>query len=181
MTTEERLAYYLNQTPEIDESAYIASGAVVVGSVTVGVQSSVWHNCVLRGDINSIRIGNGSNIQDGSVIHLADNYGVKVGDYVTVGHMAMIHACTIKDGCLIGMHSTILDGSVIGEQSIVGAGSLVTKNTKVPSGSLVIGSPAKIVRSLSQQEREGLRQWAEKYVTVARIHKARFPGAALMP
>jgi carbonic anhydrase/acetyltransferase-like protein (isoleucine patch superfamily) len=86
----------------------------------------------------------------------------------------MIHACTIGDECLIGMHSTILDGSVIGEQSIIGAGSLVTKNTNVPAGSLVIGSPAKVVRSLSEQERDELRNWADKYVTVARVHKARF-------
>jgi carbonic anhydrase/acetyltransferase-like protein (isoleucine patch superfamily) len=174
MTIEERLDYYLNQIPRIDDSVYIASDAVIVGAVTVAAQSSIWHKCVLRGDINSIEIGRGSNIQDGSVIHLADDYGVKVGDHVTVGHMAMIHACNIGDECLIGMHSTILDGSVIGEQSIVGAGSLVTKNTKVPPGSLVIGSPVKIVRSLSQQERDALKHWASKYVTVARAHKARF-------
>jgi carbonic anhydrase/acetyltransferase-like protein (isoleucine patch superfamily) len=174
MNLEERLEYYLNQTPTIDDSAYIASGAVVVGAVTVAAQSSIWHNCVLRGDINSIEIGSGSNIQDGSVIHLADDYGVTIGNHVTVGHMAMIHACTIGDECLIGMHSTILDGSVIGEQSIIGAGSLVTKNTNVPAGSLVIGSPAKVVRSLSEQERDELRNWADKYVTVARVHKARF-------
>lgn len=173
MTTEERLEYYLNQTPEIDDSVYIASGAVVIGAVTVGVQSSIWHNCVLRGDINRIDIGEGSNIQDGSVVHLADDYGVQIGNYVTVGHMAMIHACTIEDECLIGMHATILDGSEIGEQCIIGAGSLVTKNTKVPPGSLVLGSPAKVVRSLSQQERSDIRHWAEKYVTVSRTHKAR--------
>ena len=173
MTTEERLEYYLNQTPEIDDSVYIASGAVVIGAVTVGVQSSIWHNCVLRGDINRIDIGEGSNIQDGSVVHLADDYGVQIGNYVTVGHMAMIHACTIEDECLIGMHATILDGSEIGEQCIIGAGSLVTKNTKVPPGSLVLGSPAKVVRSLSQQERSDIRHWAEKYVTVSRAHKAR--------
>ena len=173
MTTEERLEYYLNQTPEIDDSVYIASGAVVIGAVTVGVQSSIWHNCVLRGDINRIDIGEGSNIQDGSVVHLADDYGVQIGNYVTVGHMAMIHACTIEDECLIGMHATILDGSEIGEQCIIGAGSLVTKNTRVPPGSLVLGSPAKVVRSLSQQERSDIRHWAEKYVTVSRAHKAR--------
>jgi gamma-carbonic anhydrase len=172
MTTEERLKHYLNQTPRIDDTVYIASGAVVVGAVTIAAQSSVWHNCVLRGDINSIEIGESSNIQDGSVIHLADGYCVKVGNYVTVGHMAMIHACTIADECLIGMHATILDGSVIGEQSIIGAGSLVTKNTEIPPGSLVVGSPAKIVRPLSQQERDTIKHWADKYVIVARAHKA---------
>ena len=173
MTTEERLEYYLNQTPEMDASVYIASGAVIVGAVTIGPLSSIWHNCVLRGDINRIEIGKGTNIQDGSVVHLADDYGVQIGHYVTVGHMAMVHACTIGDECLIGMHATILDGSEIGEQCIIGAGSLVTKNTKIPPGSLVIGSPAKVVRPLNSKERADIRKWAEKYVTVSRAHKAR--------
>ncbi len=173
MTTEERLKHYLNQKPRIDESVYIASGAVVIGAITVGARSSIWHNCVLRGDINCIDIGECSNIQDGSVVHLADDFGVKIGNHVTVGHMAMIHACTIGDECLIGMHATILDGSEIGEQSIIGAGSLVTKNTKVPPGSLVIGSPARVVRPLDPKERADIRKWAEKYVTVSRAHKAR--------
>ena len=174
MTTAERLEYYLHQAPSIDDSVYIASGAVVVGAISIAAQSSIWHNCVLRGDINTIEIGKGSNIQDGSVIHLADNHGVKIGDHVTVGHMAMVHACTIEDECLIGMHSTILDGSVIGKQSIIGAGSLVTKNTEVPPGSLVVGSPARIVRPLNQKERYEIRLWAEKYIMVSRAHKARF-------
>lgn len=174
MTTEERLEYYLNQTPKIDDSVYVASGAAIIGAVTIAAQSSVWHNCVLRGDINRIDIGECSNIQDGSVIHLADDYSVQIGDYVTVGHMAMIHACTIGDECLIGMHSTILDGSKIGEQCIVGAGSLVTKGTEAPPGSLVMGSPAKVIRSLSQLERKRIRNWADKYVTVSRTHKNRF-------
>ena len=178
MTTEERLERYLIQTPEIDDSVYIASGAVVIGAVRIAAQSSIWHNCVLRGDINSIEIGTGSNIQDGSVVHLADNYGVKIGNYVTVGHKAMIHACVIGDECLIGMSSTILDGSVIGEQSIIGAGSLVTKNTIVPPGSLAMGAPAKIVRALSQQERDDLKRWAEKYIIVAQSHKRRFQQAS---
>ena len=174
MTTEERLEYYLNKTPEIDNSAYIASGAVVMGAVTIAAQSSIWHNCVLRGDINSIEIGRGSNVQDGSVVHLADDFGVKIGDHVTVGHMAMIHACTIGNECLVGMHATILDGAVIGEQCIIGAGSLVTKNTRVSPGSLILGSPAKVVRPLSQDERDKIKNWAEKYVIVAHVHRARF-------
>jgi carbonic anhydrase/acetyltransferase-like protein (isoleucine patch superfamily) len=173
MTTEERLEKYLDQSPQIDDSAYVASGAVVIGAVTLGQNASVWHNCVLRGDINSIEIGEGSNVQDGSVVHLADNYGVKVGKYVTIGHMAMIHACSIGDECLIGMHATILDGAVIGAQCIVGAGSLVTKGTQVPAGSLLLGSPAKVVRALSEEERAGLKAMADKYVIVSRAHKER--------
>ena len=174
MTLKQRFDKYLNQTPSLDASVYVASGAVVVGSVTIGTQSSIWHNCVLRGDINAIEIGAGSNVQDGSVVHLADDFGVKIGDYVTVGHMAMIHACSIGNECLIGMHSTILDGSVIGEQCIIGAGSLVTKGTQIPAGSLVYGSPAKVVRALNQQERNEIRSWADKYVQVAKAHKTKF-------
>lgn len=174
MTVQERIATYLDQDPLVDESAYIASGAVVLGAVTLGKNSSVWHNSVLRGDINSIEVGEGSNIQDGTIVHLADDYGVKIGRYVTVGHAAMIHACEIGDECLIGMQATILDGAVIGAQSIIGAGALVTKGTNIPEGSLVLGSPAKVVRALTADERAEIKTMAEKYVIVAREHKKRF-------
>ena len=174
MTLEEQLATYLDQTPEVHDSAYIAEGAVVIGAVKLAESSSIWHNAVLRADINSIEIGEGSNVQDGTVVHLADDYGVKVGRFVTIGHAAMIHACEIGDECLIGMQATVLDGAVIGAQSIVGAGALVTKGTLVPEGSLVLGAPAKVVRPLGPEERSGLKVMAEKYVKVARGHKARF-------
>lgn len=174
MTLEERLSTYLDQTPQIDGSAYVAQGAIVIGAVTLAKNSSVWHNAVLRGDINTIEIGEGSNVQDGTVVHLADDFGVKVGQYVTIGHSAMIHACEIGDECLIGMQATLLDGAVVGAQSIVGAGSLITKGTQIPEGSLVLGAPAKVVRPLSQAERASLKAMAEKYVSVARAHKARF-------
>jgi carbonic anhydrase/acetyltransferase-like protein (isoleucine patch superfamily) len=163
----------LDQTPQIDGSAYIASDAVILGAVTIGRNVSIWHGCVLRGDINSIKIGQGSNVQDGTVIHLADDYGVNVGQFVTIGHKAMVHACDIGNECLIGMHSTILDGAVIGEQSIVGAGALVTKGTQVPAGSLVLGSPAKVVRALSDEERATIKNMAAKYIIVSREHKIR--------
>ena len=172
MTLEERLQAYLTRRPEVDPSAYVAPTAVVMGSVKIGPKASVWPNCVLRGDIENIEIGEGSNVQDGSVVHLADDLGVKIGRYVTVGHMAMIHACTIEDECLIGMKATVLDGAVIGRRSIVGAGAVVTKNMIVPPGSLVLGMPAKVVKQLSEEEQAGLRHWAEKYVTVAAFHKA---------
>ena len=174
MTIEERIAEYLDRDPQIDPTAYVASGAVVIGAVTLAENSSIWHNAVLRGDINTIEIGEGSNVQDGTIVHLADDYGVKVGKYATIGHAAMIHACEIGDECLIGMQATVLDGAVIGAQSIVGAGALVTKGTKIPEGSLVLGSPAKVIRTLSDQERADLKQWAEKYVAVSREHKKRF-------
>ncbi len=174
MTVEERLAKHLNKEPQVDPTAYVARGAILLGDVHIGPRASVWHNCVLRGDINSIEIGEGSNVQDGTVVHLADNFGVKVGKYVTIGHAAMIHACSIGDECLIGMQATILDGAEIGEQSIVGAHSLVTNGTKIPPGSLAVGVPAKVVRQLSPEERAKIRGWAEKYVTVSATHKAKF-------
>jgi len=170
MTLQERLETYLGQSPKIDPTAYVAPSAVVIGAVTIGPKASVWHQCVLRGDIERIEIGEGSNVQDGAVVHLADDLGVKVGRHVTIGHMAMIHACTIEDECLIGMKATVLDGAVIGRRSIIGAGAVVTKNTIVPPGSLVLGMPAKVVRHLTEEEQAGLRDWAEKYVTVAAAH-----------
>jgi carbonic anhydrase/acetyltransferase-like protein (isoleucine patch superfamily) len=176
MTLEERLETFLTREPEIDPSAYVAPSAVVMGAVKLAPKASVWPTAVLRGDIEAIEIGEGSNVQDGSVVHLADDLGVKVGKYVTIGHMAMIHACTIEDECLIGMKATVLDGAVIGRRSIVGAGAVVTKNMQVPPGSLVLGMPAKVVKQLSDEEQESLRHWADKYVIAAATHKARDEG-----
>jgi carbonic anhydrase/acetyltransferase-like protein (isoleucine patch superfamily) len=173
MTLEERLETYLSRSPEVHPSAYVAPSAVMMGSVKIGPKASVWPTCVLRGDIENIEIGEGSNVQDGSVVHLADDLGAKIGKYVTIGHMAMIHACTIEDECLIGMKATVLDGAVIGKRSIVGAGAVVTKNMQVPPGSLVLGMPAKVVKQLSEEQQATLRPWAEKYVIVAAAHKAR--------
>ena len=173
MTTQERLEKYLDQAPRIDDTAYVAADAVLIGAVTVGAHSSIWHGCILRADINSIEIGEGTNVQDGTMIHLADDYGVKIGNFVTIGHKAMVHACTIGNECLIGMHSTILDGAVIGDQSILGAGALVTKGTNVPPGSLVLGCPAKVVRELTAEERASIKGMADKYLVVSRAHKIR--------
>ena len=174
MTLEERLNQYLNTDPKIDPSVYIAEGATVIGAVDLKRDVSIWHSAVLRGDINSITIDEGSNIQDGSVVHLADDFGVSIGKYVTVGHSAVIHACTIHDECLIGMNATILDGAIIGKQSIVGANALVTKGSQIPEGSLVLGSPAKVVRPLTEEERLSIKPWAEKYVITAQFHKDKF-------
>lgn len=178
MTVEDRLSKFLGKDPQIDPTSYVARGAIVIGDVRVGPRASIWHNCVLRGDINSIEIGEGSNIQDGTMVHLADNFGVKVGKHVTVGHAAMIHACTIGDECLIGMQATILDGAEIGEQSIIGAHSLVTNGTKIPPGSLAVGVPAKVIKQLSPEERAKIRTWAEKYEKVSAFHKAKFGNSA---
>jgi len=171
MTLEERLDKYLNKTPVIDPSAYVSRHAVLVGDITVAKNASVWPGCVLRADINSIELGENSNLQDGVLVHLANDAGVKVGKNVTVGHGAILHACEIGDGCLIGMGAILLDNCKIGAGSIVGAGALVTKNTVVPEGSLVLGSPAKVVNQLDAERREGLVHWAEKYVELAKANK----------
>ncbi|NBV23064.1 MAG: gamma carbonic anhydrase family protein [Proteobacteria bacterium] len=164
MTLEDRLNTHLRNKPVLGNGVYLAKTAVVLGDVTLGENSSVWYGAVLRGDINRIVVGANSNIQDNAVVHLADDFPCLIGEWVTVGHSAIVHACTIGDECLIGMGATVLDGAEIGAQSIVGANALVTGGTKVPPGSLVLGSPAKVVRALKPEERAGLKFWAEKYV-----------------
>ena len=170
MTVQERLALHLSRKPTRGEGSFVAPGAVVVGDVRLGPRSSVWYGCVLRGDINYVQVGEGTNVQDGAVLHLADDYPVVVGDYVTIGHGAVVHACVVEDECLIGMNATVLDGAVVGRRSIVAAGSLVPQGMKIPPGSLVAGVPAKIKRALSEEEQAALRGWAEKYLAVAEAH-----------
>src|SRR5215472_6880452 len=164
---ENQLATFLAARPKVGQGVYIARGATVLGEVTLGDHSSVWCNAVLRGDINRIIVGHHSNVQDNAVLHLADDYGCLLGSYVTVGHNAIVHACTVEDEVLVGMGSVILDGAVIGAQSIVGARALVPQGAQIPPGSMVLGVPGKVVRPLSEQERAGLKGWAEKYVAVA--------------
>ncbi len=159
-----QLDRYLRRQPSLGKGVYLASTAVVVGDVSLGDYSSVWYHAVLRGDINYIKVGAYTNIQDGAVVHLADEYGCEIGDWVTIGHSAVVHACKIGDGCLIGMNCTVLDGTEIGAQSVVGANALVTGGAKIPEGSLVLGSPAKVIRPLSEAERQDLKPWAQKYV-----------------
>lgn len=173
MTVEERLACHLGRTPDTARAGWVAANATVVGDVTLGSRSSVFYGAVLRGDIARIVVGEGSNLQDNVVVHLADNLDAIIGDWVTVGHGAMVHACTIGDECLIGMGATILDGAVIGARSIVAAGAVVTPRTVVPPGSMVMGTPGKVVRALLPEEQAGLRGWAEKYLAVAAAHAAR--------
>ncbi|MBI4625590.1 MAG: gamma carbonic anhydrase family protein [Verrucomicrobia bacterium] len=178
MTLPERLARHLSRTPDTTRAAFVAANATVLGDVTLGTDSSVWYGCVLRGDINSIVIGDGTNVQDGAIVHLADDYGVRVGRHTTVGHAAILHACEVGDECLIGMGATILDGARIGDGCIVGANALVTQRFVAPPGSMILGAPAKVVRPLTGAERASLRPWAEKYVVVARAHAAGFRSAA---
>jgi carbonic anhydrase/acetyltransferase-like protein (isoleucine patch superfamily) len=173
MSLSERLSRYLDTPPTIHPTAFVAPGADVIGDVTLAEESSVWFQAVLRGDINRIVIGPRSNVQDGAVVHLADDYGAFVGELVTVGHKAVLHACTIADEVLVGMGAIILDGAEVGARSIIGAGALVTGGTKIPAGSLVLGSPAKVVRSLSLDDQAGIKVWAEKYVALSRAFRER--------
>jgi carbonic anhydrase/acetyltransferase-like protein (isoleucine patch superfamily) len=167
---EKQLETYLRAQPKLGTGVYIAKGATVLGDVTLGDYSSVWCNAVLRGDINRIVVGHHSNIQDNSVLHLADEYGCILGNYVTVGHGAVVHACTVEDEVLVGMGSVILDGAVVGAQSIIGARALVPQGAQIPPGSMVLGVPGKVVRALSPEERSSLKAWAEKYVGVAAFY-----------
>ena len=172
MTFAERIDRYFSSAPRIHPRAFVAPGATVVGAVTLEDSASVWFGAVLRGDINRIVVGPRSNIQDGAVVHLDDDYPAVVGELVTVGHKAILHACTVADEVLVGMNAVVLDGAEIGARSIIGANALVTGGTRVPPGSLVLGSPAKIVRSLTRAEQARIKKWAEKYVRLSRVYRA---------
>jgi len=166
------LLQFKEWTPQLEKNAWVAEGASVIGRVKMGEDSAVWFGCVVRGDVHHITIGDRSNIQDLSMIHvthhkrddMSDGNPTVIGNDVTVGHRVMLHGCTIEDACLIGMSATILDGAVIGKESIVGAGSLVTKNKKFPPRSLIMGTPAKVVRELNKEEIEELYASASRYV-----------------
>ena len=153
-----------NLSPRIASSAFIAPSADIIGDVTIEEDASVWYRAVLRGDINKIVVGPCSNVQDGAVVHLADEYPALIGELVTIGHSAIVHACEIKNEVLVGMGACILDGAVIGERSIIGAQALVTGGTVIPPGSLVLGSPARVVKTLDLKDQEKVKDWALKYV-----------------
>jgi gamma-carbonic anhydrase len=170
-----------DERPAAHSSAFIAPGAIVIGAVELGAESSIWFGSVLRGDINRIVIGSQSNIQDGAVLHVSDDHACILGDRVTVGHRAVVHACTVGDEVLVGMGSIILDGAQIGARSTIAAGALVPKNMQVPPGSLVIGAPAKVVRALSADEQAANANLALKYVAVSRRYLAESVQALLTP
>lgn len=159
------------ETPAIHPASFIAPGAVVVGAVTIGEDASIWYQCVARGDINRISIGPRSNIQDGTVIHVSDDFPAVIGSDVSVGHRAVIHACEIGDGTLVGMGAIVMDGAVIGPRCVIGAGALVTKGLRVPEGSLVVGAPARVTRKLTPGQMEQSAGLAAKYVEVARRYR----------
>lgn len=152
------------EKPKIHEDARIARGAVVLGDVTLEKNSSVWYNAVVRGDLQKIVIGEGSNVQDNAVLHVDSDCPVIVGKYVTIGHGAILHGCTIEDQALIGMGAIVMNGAVIGRNSIVAAGALVTQNTIIPENSLVMGNPAKIRRQVTAEEIQASVGNAENYI-----------------
>jgi carbonic anhydrase/acetyltransferase-like protein (isoleucine patch superfamily) len=162
----------------VANDVFIAPGAIVVGAVELHAESSVWYGSVLRGDINRIVVGAQSNVQDGSVLHVSDDFACVLGERVSVGHRAVVHACTVGDEVLVGTGAIIMDGAQIGARSIVAAGALVTKNTIVPEGSLVMGSPARVVRALSVEEQQANAKLALKYVEVSRRYLAMGLGGA---
>jgi carbonic anhydrase/acetyltransferase-like protein (isoleucine patch superfamily) len=166
-STAMSIHHHHGKVPQLGGRVYLAEGTELIGDVTVGEQSSIWFNTVLRGDINRVVIGHHTNIQDLSLCHVADDFACVVGNFVTVGHRAILHACTIGDEVLVGMGAIVMDGVVVGAQSIIGAGALLTKGLQVPPGSLVYGSPAKVISALGEKERNGIRAWAEKYCRVA--------------
>lgn len=157
--------------PKIHESCFVADSAEVIGRVNVDVNSSVWYGCIIRGDENTIDIGKNTNIQDGTVIHISKEYETIIGDYVTVGHKAILHACKIGNNVLVGMGAILLDGVEIEDDVLIAAGSIVTPGKVIPKGSLVMGSPAKVVRKLSDEEIEQLKQSALDYCNYADKHK----------
>ena len=158
--------------PRLAATAWAAPGSVLVGAVTLAEEASVWYTAVLRGDINHVIVGERSNIQDGAVLHVSDDFACEVGALVTVGHRAIVHACKVGDETLVGMGAIILDGAEIGPRCMIGAGALVTKGARIPEGSLVVGSPARVVRSLTAEERAANARLALKYVEIAKRYRA---------
>ena len=156
---------------QIHKTAFIASGAVVLGDVTIGENSSIWYNAVVRGDRDSIVIGKESNIQDNAVVHLGSGYPVEIGDYVTIGHGAIIHGCKIGDNTMIGMGAILMNGCEIGKNCIIGAGALVTQNVEIPDNSLVIGNPGKVKRPVTEEEIKWNFENAQLYVEEAQQEK----------
>jgi carbonic anhydrase/acetyltransferase-like protein (isoleucine patch superfamily) len=159
-------------TPQISDSAFVAPNATLVGQVTLGENTSIFYGAVLRADVDSITIGQGSNLQDNVTVHCDEGFPTSVGSGVSVGHGAVLHGCTVEDDCLIGMSATVLNGAVIGTGSLVAAGAVVLEGTIVPPGSLVAGVPAKVRRELSDDEKVGVRQNATHYLDIAAAHKA---------
>ena len=165
------IAPFLNVSPSFDDSVWIAPSAVVVGDVSLGTDASIWYGAMLRGDVHYISIGERTNVQDLSVVHVSrGTHPCVIGAGVTIGHSVFVHGCTVEDDSLIGMGAVVLDGAIIGRGSLVGARALVTKDTIIPPNSLVLGTPAKAIRQLTDSEAESIRANATHYVRLARMY-----------
>ena len=175
----ERLDRFLAAKPVISEDVYIAPNSTILGKVSIRSQSSVWFQSVIRADINEIRIGEKTNIQDGSILHvMRDEWPLILGDDVTIGHSVTLHGCTIESRCLVGMGAVILNGVVVGTGSIVAAGTLITERTVIPAGSLVMGSPGKVKRALSEIDKASIDAYAQRYVGYKNIYKEEVASGA---
>ena len=157
--------------PDVAADVFIAPGAMVIGDVTIGAGSSVWYNAVLRGDIAPIRIGRGSNVQDGAVLHVDEGVPCTLGDNVVIGHGAVVHSATVHDGAMVAMHATLLSGSVVGAESIVGANALVSEGKEFPPRSLIVGVPGKVLRDVSDEQAQAVRENARRYCAYAQAHR----------
>ncbi len=155
---------YRGEMPQLGTEVFVEQSAQVIGRVSIGDQSSVWFNAVIRGDVNTISVGDRTNVQDGTVIHITKDHPTAIGNDVTIGHNVTLHGCEIGSRCLIGMGAVVLDGAVIGDDCIIGAGALVAPGTVVPSGMLAVGSPARVRRELKPEEKEQLIQSAQNYI-----------------
>ncbi len=160
-----------NITPRIDATAFVAPNSTVIGDVVLGENTTVWYNAVLRGDIDSIVVGDNTNIQEGCILHCKKGADVKIGSHVTVGHGAILHSCHIGNNTLIGMGAIVLDDSVVGNNCLVAAGSVITPRTNIPDGSLIAGSPAVVKRVLSEQEIEEIKHNANEYISLLKYYK----------
>jgi len=172
MTTGPRQIPFGGHNPAVDATAWIAPTATIIGAVTIGPRTGVFYGAVVRGDTSSIVIGAGSNLQDGVVVHADPDFPATVGSGVSVGHGAVLHGCTVEDGCLIGMGAVVLNGALIGRESMVAAGAVVLEGTQIPAGSLVAGVPGKVRRELTDAERAGVLHNATHYVDLAVAHRA---------
>ena len=168
---EQNIAKQNIAEPNIDESAFVAQGAVVKGQVSIGKNCGIWFNAVIRAEDSRIVIGDNSNVQDNCVVHVDPWVNATIGEYVTIGHGALIHGCTIGDNTLVGMGAIILNNAVIGRNCIIGAGALVLEGVQIPDNSLVVGSPAKVIRSINPEDAQKIRMNAEHYVHIAKRYK----------
>lgn len=162
---------FRNKKPLVNSESFIAENVILIGDVTIEKDANLWYGTVLRGDINYIKVGVGTNIQENSTVHVDKTYAAIIGNNVTIGHNCIIHGCTIGDNSLIGMGSIILNGAEIGENTLIGAGSMVTGGKKIPSGVLCMGSPAKVIRELTEEEILSLKRSAENYINLSKEYK----------